>query len=83
MLTKRRGAGAGIAVGIAIGVALGAAFDQIGLGLALGVAVGAAFEWRPNGGQSPDGEDANSKNLPMSDPDRPESGSGGISGGDE
>ncbi|MFY0639047.1 hypothetical protein [Maricaulis maris] len=82
MAGKRKNRGAGIGVGIALGVALGVAFDQIGLGLALGVAIGAAFEWRPGGGPSPDGEDANSKIVPISDPDRPESGSGDISGGD-
>ncbi|WP_323760698.1 hypothetical protein [Maricaulis sp.] len=83
MSTRRKNTGAGVAVGIALGVAFGAAFDQLGLGLALGVAIGAAFEWRPRGEPSPDGEDANPKNMPISDPDRPDSGSGDFSGGDE
>ena len=82
MSKRRRRAGTGIGVGIAIGVALGVAFDQLALGLALGVALGAAFDWRPGGGQSPDGEDENPKNMPISDPDMPERGSGDISGGD-
>ena len=82
MSKRRRRPGTGIGVGIAIGVALGVALDQLALGLALGVALGAAFDWRPGGGQSPDGEDANPKNVPISDPDGLEGGPDDISGGD-
>lgn len=82
MSKRRKNAGTGIGVGIALGVALGVAFDQLAIGLALGVAFGAALDWRPGGGQSPDGEDANPKIVPISDADAPGSGSGDISGGD-
>ncbi len=66
-MSKIKNHGAFIGVGVAVGAALGIAYDNIGLGVALGTAFGAALSI-PHG-SSPDGDDANGKNPPIS-PDK-------------
>lgn len=81
MTKSARNRGVGLGIGLAIGVAIGVALDQLALGIALGVVFGAGYAFRGRRGQSPEGEDENLPNLPISSGERSESGSDDTSGG--
>lgn len=76
--------GVGIALGMGTGIALGTALDNIGLGVGMGgglmIVYAIALGKRA---ASPDGEDANGENPPISSSETPDNGSGKASGGDE
>lgn len=74
----------GMALGIGPGVALGVSLDNPAIGISLGVSMGVAFALLfSKRTASPDGEDANGENAPISSPEAPADGSGKTSGGDQ